>query len=383
MPPNSTPAIPLRIIIAVVLSHAAFIGCRFVLTLHAVALGAAPGEVGLVLGVLMLGPMLLSVQYGRWADRWGYARLSGFSIATVCVGGIAAAMASSLPVLYVASALVGTGYMLAYVSVVNAIARLTPSAEMTRAFAVLSIGFSFSPLAGPVVGGWVIDHYGHRAAYLTMLVSTLASGAQFWWASRRYVLPPPPAASHARRRVWDLFRYPDLRAVFIVGGMLSIGVDTFTLLAPLQGVAAGLSATAVGITVGAFSVGSIAIRAALPWMSRRIGDWRIVMLALFVTAAGFAVYPFLHHLWLLCAASAVLGMTLGASAPLAMTLITGNAPAERVGEALGLRAAIASAGQALVPMFLGGIGTAVGLGPVFWCGALLMAAGGFVATRRT
>ena len=58
------------------------------------------------------------------------------------VGGVMAAWWPSIPMLCVASVLVGTGYMLAHVAVNNAIGQQAPAEGLTRAFSVLAMGFS-------------------------------------------------------------------------------------------------------------------------------------------------------------------------------------------------------------------------------------------------
>lgn len=372
----------MRLIIVIVLGHVAFSGNRFIFTLHSVALGASPMEIGLLLGVLMLGPMLLSVHFGRWSDRMGYTRLCAIGLAMLFSAGMIAAAGAAMPLLYVASALTGSGYMLAHVAMMNAIGKAKPAGELMGAFSVVAMTFSLSALAGPLISGFVIDQLGYAAAYLAMAMFACASAALLWWAARRYSVVPAPAASHAGARVFDLLEDRGLRPVFLVTGLLSMAWDMFIFLAPLHGVAAGLTATAIGTVVAAFSAGTFAIRLGLPFMSRRLSEWRIMSLTLFVTAVGFVAFPLMHGFWPLAGASFLLGMSLGCSQPVSMSLVYRTSPPHRAGEAVGVRSAITSFCQTTLPMLFGGLGAAVGVVAVFWCASILLLVGGSTAARR-
>lgn len=374
--------IPLRLCAALVAAHAALAGNRFIFTLHAVSQGATALQVGLLLGVMMAGPMVLSVQFGRWSDRMGYERLSSAGVAMLLAGSLLASASNGLPSLYVASALSGTGFMLAHVAVNNAIGRLTPAAHTGDAFSVLAMSFSISAFAGAMVSGVAIDHLGYTRAYLATAVFAVASGGLLRWAARRWRTDGDVSASQLRGSVIDLLRDRKLRAVFIVGGLLTMAWDLFAFLAPVHGVRAGLSATATGTVVAAFSVGTFAVRILLTQITRVAGEWRIMAVALVLTALGFLAFPVLHGVGPLVVAAVLLGMSLGCAQPASMALVYRTAPADRVGEAAGFRIAITSFSQTALPMLFGALGTAVGVVAAFWIAAILLSAGTVVAARE-
>jgi hypothetical protein len=65
-----------------------------------------------------------------------------------------------------------------------------------------------------------------------------------------------------------------------------------------------------------------------------------------------------------------------------MSLLHVTAPPERTGEAVGLRAAITSLGQTVLPLAFGAVGTALGMQPLFWTAAVVLGVGGGYAARR-
>ena len=334
------------------------------------------------MGLVMAGPMLLAVQFGRWSDRYGYERLCMIGIPVLVCAGLLSAVATGLAPLYAASVLTGCGYMVAYVAVTNAVGKLTPSTHTANAFSVFAMALSLSSFTGALLAGLAIDHLGFRSAYLAMSTFALAGGGLLWWASQRYRSRIEESARRPKANVLELLRDRNMAAVFIASGLLSMGWDLFVFLAPLQGVSAGLSATATGMVVAAFSMGTFTVRLFLGRLARGASEWRMMTVALAITAAGFVAFPLMDGVVQLLAAAFVVGLSLGCAQPLSMALVFRTAPPDRVGEAAGFRIAITSFSQTTLPMLFGGLGSAMGVSAGFWIAAALLAAGTFVTERQ-
>jgi len=182
--------------------------------------------------------------------------------------------------------------------------------------------------------------------------------------------------------VLDLLRLPRLRAVLVVSALISAGWDLFTFLVPLHGTNSGLSATAIGLVAGAFGVGSAAVRVALPWIARRVAEWKLLGSALVLAGLGYFAFPFCVTVGTMLPLALALGMVLGCGQPIVMSLLHVTAPPERTGEAVGLRAAITSLGQTMLPLAFGAFGTATGMLPLFWAAAAVLGIGGGMAASR-
>lgn len=374
--------VPFRLICLLVLGHVAFAGNRFTLTLQAVALNASPLAIGVLMSLLTVVPMVLSIHIGRWADRLGFARPAALGLVTLALGSLLAGVLRSMPALYVASVLIGTGYTLAHVAVNNAVGRLSAPQHLTRAFSVLAMGFSISGMTGPLIGGFAIDHLGHPAAFIAMLAFAGASFGLLWPFLREAAPAASVAAPAHRGSVMDLLQHAPLRAVLIISGLLSMGWDMFVFLAPLHGVRSGLSATSTGLLMGAFGAGTFTIRLFLPLVHARLGEWRIMSWALFVAALCYLVFPFAVTLPWMIAAAFAMGLSVGCGNPMAMSLLHVTAPPARAGEAVGMRTTIVSASQTFFPLVFGAVGSALGVSAVFWAGATMLASGGAFARRR-
>lgn len=377
----SSPSSPLRLILLLAVAHASFGGARLAISLQALHLQATPVTVGLLMSLMMLVPTFLSVHVGRWVDRSGYRLPSTIALAGIAAGEVVAALVPSLLGLAVAAVLVGSAFMLAHVAVNNAIGHVAGASGRTRAFGLMAVGFSLSALAGPMIAGVAIDQAGFRWAFagltaLPLLAAFLLSGAP--------EMPPrgngpPPAGA----RVTDLLRLPPLRAVLVVSALISAGWDLFTFLVPLHGARSGLSATAIGLVAGAFGIGSATVRLALPWILRQVTEWKLLASALVLAGIGYVAFPFCVTVGTMLPLALGLGVVLGCGQPVVMSLLHLTAPPERTGEAVGLRTAITSLGQTVLPFAFGAFGTALGMLPLFWAAAgLLGLGGGYAATRR-
>ena len=375
--------VPFRLITLLVLGHVAFAGNRFILTLQAIALKATPLEIGVLMSLLMVVPMVLSIHMGRWADRFGFARPAAIGLAMLALASLLAALAPRMTALYVASVFIGSGYTLAHVAINNAVGQLAPARHLTRSFSMLALGFSVSGMTGPLIAGFAIDHLGHAAAFLVML-AFCAMSLTMLAPLVRDGAPLPTATPHAKgsNDVMGLLRHGPLRAVLIVSGLLSMGWDMFMFLAPLHGARLGLSATSIGLLMGAFGAGTFAIRLLLPVASARMTEWRILSWALLMAALCYLLFPLASTLPLMLAAAFAMGVSVGGGQPMAMTLLHLNAPPSRAGEAVGIRTSIVSASQTFFPLVFGALGAAVGVAAVFWAGATVLASGGAFARQR-
>ena len=84
---------------------------------------------------------------------------------------------------------------------------------------------------------------------------------------------------------------------------------------------------------------------------------------------------------LLAAIAFLLGLGLGATQPSVMSLMYTTAP-RAGGEAMGVRSIVLQRDHTFLPLLFGGGGTALGIAPVFWAMAGLLAGGAWMADRR-
>lgn len=368
------------IVTLTILLHLAYAGGRVTLPLLALTLGASSATVGVMMSLLAALPIVFSVRAGRAVDRIGARRPM---IAGAAAMVIALALACAFPrleMLFVVSALAGSGFYLFHIAVNHAASVVGQVEQRSRNFSMLALGFSTSGFLGPTLAGFCIDVIGHRLTFLLFASSALiVLGA---CALNKADTPRHVAGSHAgERRVMDLMRVPVLRRVLLVSGILSMAWDLFSFVTPIYGTHIGLSASAIGGILGAFGAAIFVVRLALPLIVRRIDEWSLLTGAMVATGALLAIFPLVRDPWLLTLLAFVLGVGLGGTQPMIMALLYDRAPPGRGGEAVGVRTLLLNFSQASIPLFSGALGAAFGMAPAFWAMALALGAGAWHARR--
>lgn len=364
-----------------VLAHTAFAGGRIVLMLAAIRLGGTPFEVGLLMSLLALVPMCLSVHAGRWADRAGVVMPALAALLLLAAALLLAAL-PTLAGLGLSAILLGSGFMLLHLAINSAVATGLAPDQRARGFSLLALGNSVSTTAGPVAAGFLLDHAGQGWTLLVLAMLPLLALALLGQlrAALGAIPAPPPAAGRARTA--DLVRHAPLRAVLVVSALLSMGWDLFSFMMPMHGDRIGLSASTIGLVMGAFGAGTFVIRLYIARLARRFTQWQVLAATLALTGAVYAVFPFFSSLAPMLALAFILGLALGCAFPMVMSAIACTAPAGRSGEAIGIRSMLINASQTLLPVTLGALGTAGGTRIAFWVIAALVMAGAVFAIGR-
>jgi MFS family permease len=328
-------------------------------------------------------PMLFAVGMGRLTDRIGWrAPMLAGSVA-IAAGAIIPFLWQSLVSLFPASVLIGSGFMMYQVAAQNIVGYIGRPEERPMNFSLSALGFSISGFAGPMIAGFGIDAFGHATTFAVLAAFPLVPIAVLGLNKLRLPLPhvhaPPPDPGHS---VFDLLRHRELRHVFVASALLAAAWDMFTFVIPIYGSRIGLSASSIGLVLGSFSAATFVIRGFLPVISRRLAAWPLLTVSLATAAAAFLLFPLFERAGLLMAVAFLLGLGLGMSQPMVMSLLHNAVPAGRVGEAIGVRMSLVNMSQISMPLLFGALGTALGMVPVFWATALLLSVGGLYARGR-
>ena len=376
----------MAIILVLILSTATFVsmkGSRVLMTLFAVDLGAGPFETGMLFALYGLVPFLLVVSAGRIADRFDnrvlmYWGLGGFT-ATLTLPFLFPA----LPTLFITAPLTGFTTMLFVVATQNLIGMLSTSRTRTRNFSYYSLGESSANIAGPVCVGLSIDQFHHPVTFLFLALFTAGCGLLL--VATRGALPRTGNAQEKQdtpRSMKDLLALPAMRNALITNGVVMAGVDLFSLYMPVYARGIGLSATAIGLIIGAFGAAAFIIRLAIPPVTARWGERVMLTWALALSAIAFVTFPLTTRPLLLGMAAFLLGLGLGCGQPLSMILAFNASPPGRSAEGIAMRLAVSYGAHVVIPPVFGAIGTGLGLAPIFWTCAMLLGGGSLINRRQ-
>lgn len=359
----------------ILLIHMAISGGRVAVSLTALELKRSTFEVGILIAVFALLPMLLSVKAGRLLDQIGPWRPMRASAFVVVAGTVLPFIWQDMVALVIAAACMGVGHMFFQIAVQRQMG-LSAGEERLRNFSWLSLSMATSGLLGPLLAGISIDMLGHRAAFALLTISPVICVLGLYRV-RTYLKTShhPATASETKQRVTDLLASPQLRRVFTANMLLSSAWDTHMFVVPIFGVMVGLSATTIGLILAAFAAATILVRLTLPYLQHRVRPWQLIHFALVVTGLNFVLYPMFEQVWILMTLSFVLGLGLGSTQPSILALLQQHAPAGRAGEAFGLRMALINGCQVTLPLAFGALGAVIGIMPLFWLTAVGLGAG--------
>lgn len=364
------------IILVTVLTHTSFKGSKVLISLYAIDLGANPFTIGLLFSVYSVFPVFLSLYAGKLSDRYGYRRPMIFGACGLFGALIVPFLVPRLPALFVSAGMIGLCYIFYTVSVQHLIGSFGEGLARTRNYSLFSMGIGVTALLGPTLAGFAIDSVGHRATYLLLALLPLFSVAALAWFP---ALLPQAHARHetrAEHRVTDLLANVSLRRVLITAGILETGQELFNFYLPIYAHSIGLSASRIGVVMGAFALALLFVRTVMPALVKRSSEERVLSSSLFLAGAACVLFPLVSSFPLLLAMAFVLGLGLGCGSPLSLVLAYNRSPSGRSGEAIGVRQTVNKATEVIMPVIFGSVGTAFGIVPVFWGDALLLAVGG-------
>ena len=372
--------IPL-VILLTVLTHTAFKGSRDVISLYAIQFGASPFEIGILFSMYSVFPVLLSVYAGKISDRLGFRLPMLFGAFGLMAALLLPFALPRLATLYASAILIGMCYIFYTVSVQHFVGAAGEGHERTRNYSVFSLGIAVTSMLGPLSAGFAIDLIGHRATYLMLaLMPALPFLALLFFPK---LLPRVHGKEEERegQHIMDLVRDRPLRRALIAAGLVETGLELFNFFLPIYGHYSGLSASQIGICMGAFAAALLLVRGIMPMLTRRSSEEAVLSGSLFLAGATALLFPLVSSFALLTAMSFVLGLGLGCGSPLSMILAYNRAPSGRTGEAMGLRQTVNKATEVVMPIVFGSLSTALGMAPVFWMEAAILAWAGALARR--
>ena len=369
------------LVVLTVLTHLSFAGCRVILSLTAIHYDASPFIVGVVLSLLTVIPILLALSWGRWVDRVGVRGPMLAGVVAILLAMVLGWAFPRLETLFVVSPLAGSGFFLYHIAAGQAAALIGRPEDRMKNFSLLALAFSVSSFLGPTLSGIAIDTIGHANAMLALSAGVLVNLVVLAAWKPEVARHGPAAAHQEKRRVSDLLRIPGFRLVFIVSGVLSVTWDLFAFVMPIHGSQLGLSATTIGLILGAFGAAVFVVRLLLPLAAHRVDEWRMLIAAMLLTGATLLAFPLVSGVPLLLALSFLLGIGLGGTQPFIMALLYEKAPAGRGAEVLSVRTWLINVSQTGVPLAFGALGAVLGMLPVFWAMGLSLLATGWFSLR--
>ena len=362
--PSALPRELYLLVLLLIIAHTAFNGIRIATSLAAIKAGGGALWVGVLTAMFNIVPAFVAIRVGRLVDRVPLKRPLLFGCALLAVGGAIAAIEPMLGVLALCACAIGIGWMAIAASSQCAVGLYGGSANRVRAFSVMSMGFSISSFLGPLIAGLMIDHVSFRAAFAVLAVLPAISAVAL--STRLLKLPTaPPRPDTGDGGARELFAMPVLRNTLITAAFITVGWDLYIFMVPVLGSELGLTATQIGSVLSLFAIAVFVVRFFMTSLTNRLGERGVMITAMTISGCTFLAFAFTHNYTLMLALSFVIGLGLGASQPIILSLLHDAAPAGRIGEVNGMRMTMISTSQWTMPLVFGMLSASTGMLPLF------------------
>ncbi|MBP2363983.1 MULTISPECIES: MFS transporter [Streptomyces] len=343
------------------------------------ALDASAADMGMLVTLQQLPLLLFSLHAGAWVDRRGRRRAtmiaanlaSAAAVATVPLAYFTDAL--TLLHLYVVSFVIGTLAVVFSVAVPGLFASLVPREQYLSATSLSRASYSFSFVAGPSVGGVIVQILSAPFALLLDVFSFLVAAVMLRTVS---VEETKKEETESQRGIREALRFLGrsavLRAKILSGTALNFFYTVYsTLLILFAARDLGLSAGLVGAVISVGAVGALIGSAITGKVSARLGLGPTYLIGCLIFPAALVLTPLAHGpQWIVVTmlvigefASALGLMLFDISGATLQQAITPDRLRSRM---QGAQMAISYGVRPVGALVAGGMGTLIGVRPTLW-----------------
>jgi MFS transporter, DHA1 family, tetracycline resistance protein len=348
------------------------------LPFYAEHFGASALVVGLLSSSFSLAQFLFAPFWGRLSDRIGRRPVILIGLLGSALSYTFFALATSLPMLFLARSLAGIAG--ANIPTAQAFIADTTTAETrARGMGLIGAAFGLGFIFGPAIGGF-LSHWGYAApAWFAAAISLVN------FVAALFLLPesrPPHARDTSRPGRIEILRravaQPNLPMVLLVYFLVVTAFASFEATFALYSERRfGFTPATIGYMFAWIGVVLATVQGVLVGrVVKRIGEKRLVPLAIFVIALALGLVPVAGTVPLLAAVAGLLALGMGFNSPSLLSAISQLADARDQGSTLGVSQSLGSLARIIGPLWGGWVFDQFGIGfPFFTSAAVMLLAG--------
>lgn len=345
-------------------------------------LGAARWS-SLALAAPAVGALLLAPYAGRWGDRYGYRRVMLASLIVFVASLLTMALSASIYGFMLGRALQGMSalgvVLTAYIVYVGG------EEARGRALGWQESAVACGALAGPVLGGVLLDYWTIEPLLVASALLTAVVGGLLW-----HGLSEPPrvacaAVDHDVGGFVDCVRHANLRGWLFAACLAQAGAFALVNVFALYLAARFPTEDALASTVGLLhALGWLATMLAAPLWGR-LNDCGEPRLYFVLAAAGcaltLALLTVVEQLWLIALLRIAQGACYAALAQSALLACSRRWPASACGQVTGVSRGFMITGQLLGPLLVMALMPVLDPVSLVWPVVALFVAAGLLAVR--
>jgi DHA1 family tetracycline resistance protein-like MFS transporter len=324
------------------------------LPFYAESYGASAFTIGLLGTSFSLMQFLFSPIWGRWSDKIGRKPIILLGLMGSCLSYLALALATSLPMIFFARIIGGIAG--ANIPTAQAyIADVTTPENRARGMGMVGAAFGLGFIFGPAIGG-LLSRFGPEAPMWFASALCLSNFIGAW-----FLLPESRRVTTETKTLGRLeaFKHALTKPVlvlllalyFLVTAAFSSFEATFALFSEAR---FGFTSTSIGFLFAFIGVVLATIQGVLVHkVVKRMGEARLVPMAIFCIALGIGMVPFAWSVPTLLVALGVLAVGMGFNNPSLTSMVSRLSDADDQGGTLGLASSLASLGRVIGPAWGG------------------------------
>ena len=351
------------------------------------ALDASPAQMGYLTAAGIAPALIFSLHAGAWLDRRGHRRHA--MIVTVLGRAV---LIATIPVaywlgvlgfvqLYIVAFLIGTLSTFFFIAYTTLFVSLVPRERYLEANSLLNGSRAFSFVGGPSVGGLLVQAFSAPGALAADAISFLVSA--FTLRSIKPVEPPTELAErgHIRAGLRYLWHSPVIRASLLATATINFFNFVFWALFILYATnTLGVTPGALGLVLGAASIGGVIGSILTGRISRRLGVGPAFVLSCVLFPAPLVLVPLAHGPYWLVLAMLFTAEFLSGFGVMILDIVGGSIKTALIPDRLRARVAgsymVVNYGVRPLGALVGGaLGTWIGLRPTLWIASTAAIAG--------
>ena len=349
---------------------------RVLAVLYAIQLHAQPFTIGALAATFALFPLLLSWPAGRIVDRYGPRMPLLLGALGSGIGMLLPCFWPTLAAVFIAAALSGIATTFYSIALQNMVGAFSTADNRARNYSNYAMAISTAASAGPLLAGFSFDSVGPAMAFFFGALCFVVPAVMLMLWGR--ILPRAKPSTAPPMNVKSVLTNPGVWPVLVASSLAQSGLDILQFYIPVYGTEHGLSSAAIGVVIAMCAVGGFVARVILPSWIAWLGEERVLAHALVLSGLSFVLVPFVTTAAALSAIAFVFGFGLNVTQPISLIIMYARSPEGRSGEALGVRFAVDNATKLVGPVIFGAIAAAIGVPPLFWINAVMLAGGGLL-----
>jgi MFS family permease len=346
--------------------------------LAVLAIGAGPAEMGYLTAAALVPNLLFSLPAGAWVDRYPHKRRLmiladlGRAVLLLAVPLLWWGGGLSLPVLYAVAFGTGTLSVLFEVAHSSLFADLVQRPDYVRANSLVNGSRAMSNVAGPSVGGLLVQVFTAPFALVADVLTFVASAG---FLSRMAVEERPVERDRKGGGMADGMRFvlrsPVLRPILLGGTTLNLFNYIFDALFVLYATKQlHIAPGTLGLILGSGAVGGLIGAAVAGRVARWVGIGPALILGMVAFPAPLILIPLAHGPIPLFVAELLSALGVMLLDIAAGSLQTAATPHNRLSVVSGFKRTVNYGIRPVGAVLGGALGTVIGVRPALWVAAI-------------